>query len=101
MATASWRTGQPGAGEALGSDCDVSGRLDMAVLDDAEVPRDADYYLCGPEGFMRAIGAALTARGVQPEHVATEACDVPVGLGCRHGVCHNCESGLVAGAVTY
>jgi len=148
---------QPGAGEALGSDCDVSGRLDLAVLDRAEVPRDADYYLCGPEGFMRAIGAALTARGVQPEHVATEAfgavavhasglvkagdrpphppdgspgsgpivtfvrsslaipwddgypslldfaeaCDVPVGFGCRHGVCHNCESGLVAGAVTY
>lgn len=148
---------QPAAGEALGSDCDVSGRLDLAVLDRAEVPRDADYYLCGPDGFMRAIGAALTARGVQPEHVATEAfgavavhasgpvkagdrpphppdgspgagpivtfvrsslaipwddgypslldfaeaCDVPVGFGCRHGVCHNCESGLVAGAVTY
>jgi ferredoxin-NADP reductase/MOSC domain-containing protein YiiM/ferredoxin len=148
---------QPGSGEALGSDCDVSGRLDLAVLDRAEVPRDADYYLCGPEGFMRAIGAALTARGVQPERVATEAfgavavhasglvkagdrpphppdgspgsgpivtfvrsslaipwderypslldlaeaCDVPVGFGCRHGVCHNCESGLVAGAVTY
>jgi ferredoxin len=30
-----------------------------------------------------------------------EACDVPVGFGCRHGVCHNCESGLVAGAVAY
>jgi ferredoxin-NADP reductase/MOSC domain-containing protein YiiM/ferredoxin len=148
---------QPGAGEALGSDYDVSGRLDLAVLDRAEVPKDADYYLCGPEGVMRAISAAPTARGVQPEHIATEAfgavavhasglvkagdrpphppdgspgsgptvtfvrsnlaipwddrypslldlaeaCDVPVGFGCRHGVCHNCESGLVAGAVTY
>jgi ferredoxin-NADP reductase/MOSC domain-containing protein YiiM len=148
---------QPGAGEALDSECDVSGRLDLAVLDRAEVPKDADYYLCGPESFMRAISAALTARGVQPEHVATEAfgavavhasglvkagdraphppdgspgsgptvsfvrsslaipwddrypslldfaeaCDVPVGFGCRQGVCHNCESGLVAGAVTY
>jgi ferredoxin len=30
-----------------------------------------------------------------------EACDVPVGFGCRHGVCHNCESGLLAGAVAY
>ena len=30
-----------------------------------------------------------------------EACDVPVGFGCRTGVCHNCESGLIAGAVTY
>jgi ferredoxin-NADP reductase/MOSC domain-containing protein YiiM len=30
-----------------------------------------------------------------------EACDVPVGFGCRNGVCHNCESGLLAGAVAY
>lgn len=30
-----------------------------------------------------------------------EACDVPVRWSCRAGVCHNCESGLVAGAVTY
>ena len=30
-----------------------------------------------------------------------EACDVPVGFGCRIGVCHNCESGLVDGEVTY
>ena len=148
---------QPAAGDALGSDYDVRGRLDLAVLERAGIPTDADYYLCGPDGFMRAIGAALTARGVAPEHVVTEAfgavavhasglvkagdraphppagppgtgptvtfvrsnlsipwddrypslldfaeaCDVPVGFGCRHGVCHNCESGLVAGAVTY
>jgi ferredoxin len=30
-----------------------------------------------------------------------EACDVPVGFGCRNGVCHNCESGLLAGEVAY
>jgi ferredoxin-NADP reductase len=148
---------QPGGGEGLDCDYDVSGRLDLAVLDRAEVPKDADYYLCGPESFMRALGATLTARGVPPERIATEAfgaiavhasglvkagdrpphppdgspgsgptvtfvrsslaipwddrypslldfaeaCDVPVGFGCRHGVCHNCESGVVAGSVTY
>ena len=148
---------RPGDGDAVGSDYDVAGRLDLAALDGAGVPKDGDYYLCGPDGFMRAIGAALTARGVKPEHIATEAfgavpvyasglvkngdraphapdgppgtgpmitfvrsslavpwddrypnlidlaeaCDVPVGFGCRQGVCHNCESGLVAGAVTY
>jgi ferredoxin-NADP reductase/MOSC domain-containing protein YiiM/ferredoxin len=148
---------QPGTAETPGSDYDLPGRLDLALLERAEVPTDADYYLCGPEGFMRAIGAALTARGVAPERVANEAfgavavhasglvkagdraphppdgppgsgptvtfvkssvavawddsypslldlaeaCDVPVGFGCRHGVCHNCESGLVDGAVTY
>jgi ferredoxin len=30
-----------------------------------------------------------------------EACDVPVRWSCRTGVCHNCESGMVSGAVAY
>jgi ferredoxin-NADP reductase/MOSC domain-containing protein YiiM len=30
-----------------------------------------------------------------------EACDVPARWSCRTGVCHSCESGLVAGDVTY
>ena len=30
-----------------------------------------------------------------------EACDVPVRWACRTGVCHNCETALIAGAVTY
>jgi ferredoxin-NADP reductase/MOSC domain-containing protein YiiM/ferredoxin len=30
-----------------------------------------------------------------------EACDVPVRWSCRTGVCHNCECGLISGAVTY
>ncbi len=133
---------------------DVRGRLDLALL---ELPRVADFYVCGPDAFMREMGAALTARGVAPERVATEvfgavavhrsgivngdaraphppdgaagtgpaitfarsnltipwddrfgnlldfaeACDVPVGFGCRNGVCHNCESGLLSGSVSY
>jgi ferredoxin-NADP reductase/MOSC domain-containing protein YiiM/ferredoxin len=148
---------QPGPGDALGSDYDASGRLDLASLERANVPTDADYYLCGPDTFMRAMGAALAHRGVQPDRIATEtfgaipvhasgivstgdqaphppdgppgtgpavtfarsdlavawddrypslldlaeACNVPVGFGCRTGVCHNCESGLLAGVVSY
>ena len=30
-----------------------------------------------------------------------EACDVPVRWSCRSGVCHNCESGLISGNVSY
>jgi ferredoxin-NADP reductase/MOSC domain-containing protein YiiM/ferredoxin len=30
-----------------------------------------------------------------------EACDVPVRWACRSGVCHRCESGLVAGTTRY
>jgi ferredoxin len=30
-----------------------------------------------------------------------EACDVPVRWSCRTGVCHNCETTLVAGELDY
>jgi ferredoxin len=30
-----------------------------------------------------------------------EACDVPVSFGCRIGVCHSCETGLLTGEVSY
>ena len=30
-----------------------------------------------------------------------EACDVPVRWACRSGVCHNCETALITGAVSY
>ena len=30
-----------------------------------------------------------------------DACDVPVGFGCRIGVCHNCESGVFSGSIAY
>jgi ferredoxin-NADP reductase/MOSC domain-containing protein YiiM/ferredoxin len=137
---------------------DLVGRLDLAVLAQAGVPMQADFYLCGPAGFIREFSAALAARGVPPEHVATEvfgtvgaylpgivaagarpaphspagppgtgptvnfvrsnlavswdarfgtlldlaeACDVPVGFGCRNGTCHTCETTLLSGRVRY
>jgi len=30
-----------------------------------------------------------------------EACDIPTRWACRTGVCHTCETGLIAGAVVY
>lgn len=57
---------------AQGNDHDISGRLDGAALDAAGVPLDADFYLCGPAPFMKAISAALVARGVTPDRIATE-----------------------------
>ena len=61
---------RPAAADAIGHE--FAGRLDLAALERADVPKDADYYLCGPDGFMRAIGAALAARGVAPERISTE-----------------------------
>jgi MOSC domain-containing protein YiiM/ferredoxin-NADP reductase len=52
--------------------------------------------------FARSgIAAHWKASTYQSILELAEACDVPVRWSCRTGVCHNCESGLVSGAVTY
>jgi ferredoxin-NADP reductase len=50
--------------------------------------------------FARSgIAAHWKASAYQSILELAEACDVPVRWACRTGVCHNCESGLVSGAV--
>jgi ferredoxin len=52
--------------------------------------------------FARSgIAAHWNASTYQSILELAEACDVPVRWSCRAGVCHNCESGLVSGAVAY
>jgi ferredoxin-NADP reductase/MOSC domain-containing protein YiiM len=52
--------------------------------------------------FARSgIAAHWNASAYQSILELAEACDVPVRWACRAGVCHNCESGLVSGAVAY
>jgi ferredoxin-NADP reductase/MOSC domain-containing protein YiiM len=151
------RYSAPGPGDRLGVDFDAPGRLGVPVLAELGVPRDADFYLCGPPAFMVDLPAGLAGWGVpshrihteifgagpsrtpgiaatpqKPPHLPTgpagsgplvsfarsgldvrwaprfqsllelaEACDVPVRWACRTGVCHNCETALLAGAVSY
>jgi ferredoxin-NADP reductase/MOSC domain-containing protein YiiM len=147
----------PDPGDRLEADFDTAGHLDARLLQKLDVPRDADFYLCGPSAFMGDLTAGLANLGVSPDQIHTElfgarpsltpgiaaspptpahvpvgapgpgpmvsfarsglnvcwgpsytsllelaeACDVPVRWSCRTGVCHNCESGLIAGAVSY
>jgi ferredoxin-NADP reductase/MOSC domain-containing protein YiiM len=51
--------------------------------------------------FARSGIAAHWKPSYQSILELAEACDVPVRWSCRTGVCHNCESGLVSGAVAY
>jgi ferredoxin-NADP reductase/MOSC domain-containing protein YiiM len=148
---------RPGPEDHLGFEFDATGRLGIPVLNELGVPRDADFYLCGPSTFLRDLRIGLSAWGVAADHVhleifgpgesmtpgvsaaparpvhapvgpagqgpqvsfarsgltvrwgtkyqnlleLAEACDVPVRWSCRTGVCHNCESGLISGAVSY
>ena len=151
------RYSSPGPEDRPGVDFDARGRLDMRVLQELGVPRNADFYICGPPAFMSDLTAGLAAWGVAPSRIHTEifgagpsktpgvaasprrpphppagppgagplvsfarsgfnvrwgpafqsllelaeACDIPVRWSCRTGVCHSCETGLVAGKVCY
>jgi ferredoxin-NADP reductase/MOSC domain-containing protein YiiM len=55
---------RPSAGDRLGQDYDAAGHLDVALLDRIGVPRNADFYLCGPASFLRSLTAGLQAWGV-------------------------------------
>ncbi len=149
---------RPGQGDRPALDFDAPGHLNVTVLKELGVPREADFYLCGPAAFLQDLTSGLAAWGVTREHVHTEifgptpsitpgvvdgalsllphqpagsagtgplvsfsrsglsvhwgptfhsllelaeACDVPVRWACRTGVCHTCESGLIAGSVSY
>jgi ferredoxin-NADP reductase len=147
----------PGPHDRPGVDFDASRRLDIGVLRELEVPRNADFFICGPSAFMSDLTAGLAAWGIAPGRIhaeafgpgpsitpgivvsarrpphlpvrnsdagplvsfarsglnvrwgsalqslleLAEACDIPTRWACRAGVCHTCETGLVAGAVTY
>lgn len=138
-------------------DFDAAGHLNVRVLVELNLPRNGDFYICGPSTFMSDLTAGLKELGVAPDRIHTEtfgagpsitpgiaaeprrpphlpagtpgsgpmvsfarsglnvrwgssfesllelaeACDVPVRYACRTGVCHTCESGLVAGKTGY
>jgi ferredoxin-NADP reductase len=63
---------RPAVGDTLGQDYDAVGHLDVAALDALAVPRDGDFYLCGPSPFMHDLTAGLATRGVPPDRIHTE-----------------------------
>jgi ferredoxin-NADP reductase/MOSC domain-containing protein YiiM len=151
------RYSAPEPDERLGIDFDARGRVNLALLGELQVPRNGDFYICGPSAFMSDMTACLAAQGIAagnihaeffgpgtsntpgitssshtPPHPPpgrssagpvvsfarsglsvhwrstyhsllelAEACDIPTRWSCRTGVCHACETGIVAGTVTY
>ena len=151
------RYSAPDSEDRQGMDFDARGRIDMGVLQELGVPRNAGFYICGPPAFISDLTTGLAAWGIAKGQIHTElfgpgpsgtpgvaatpqrpphppagppgagplisfarsglnvhwdpafhsllelaeACDVPVRWACRTGVCHSCETGLVAGSVAY
>ena len=53
-------------------DFDAPGRLNMQVLQELDLPRNGDFYICGPSTFMSDLTAGLAAWGVAPDRIHTE-----------------------------
>jgi ferredoxin-NADP reductase/MOSC domain-containing protein YiiM len=147
---------RPGPADQRGVDFDAAGHLAVSAFDKIGVPREGQFYLCGPSAFLRELTAGLPAWGTNADHIHTEifgtldsitpgikaethsphlpaesagsgpqvsfarsgltlpwdakyrsllelaeACDVPVRWSCRTGVCHTCETSLIAGDLEY
>lgn len=63
---------RPGADDRQGQDYDARGRLGIDAIEQLEIPREADFYLCGPSSFLVDLRAGLAARGVPPDRVHSE-----------------------------
>jgi ferredoxin-NADP reductase len=64
--TAGWRRGK------MVEDFDATGRLSRWVLDEVDIPREAEVYLCGPNCFMAEMKEALANLDVAPNHIHAE-----------------------------
>ena len=58
------------AGRTHGFD---NGRIDANYLNNIDIPKGADYYLCGPGGFMQSIYDHLIASDILDSHIFFEA----------------------------
>jgi ferredoxin-NADP reductase/MOSC domain-containing protein YiiM len=66
------RYSSPDPEDRPGVNFDAPGRLDMRVLQELDVPRNADFYLCGPPAFMSNLTVGLANWGVAASRIRTE-----------------------------
>jgi ferredoxin-NADP reductase len=63
---------KPDADDRMGQDYDALGRLGVKDLEELHVPRDGDFYLCGPSSFFDDLTTGLTAWGVPADRIHSE-----------------------------
>ena len=63
---------RPGPNDRSGVDFDAAGHLAVSAFDEIGVPREGQFYLCGPAAFLRELTAGLAAWGVAADHIHTE-----------------------------
>jgi ferredoxin-NADP reductase/ferredoxin len=63
---------RPADSDILGDAFDAPGHLDVEALRRLNVPRDADFYLCGPSSFLRDFRTGLSNWGVPADRIHME-----------------------------
>jgi ferredoxin-NADP reductase/MOSC domain-containing protein YiiM len=63
---------QPDSTDRLAVDYDAAGRLTVAALQKLGVPRECEFYLCGPPALLEDFTAGLVSWGVLRDRVHTE-----------------------------
>lgn len=63
---------RPDSTDRSGLDFDAAGRLTVTVLEQLGVPRDSDFYLCGPPAFLEDLATGLGRWGVLHDRIHTE-----------------------------
>jgi hypothetical protein len=101
-----------GSGDTLGVDAsrihsEPFGPAPVLTPGIAATPARTSHPPAGPPGTGVTIGFARSNLAIPWNGDYTsllqlaEACDVPVRWSCRTGVCHTCETTLIAGSVGY
>ena len=62
----------PAPEDERGLDFDARGRLNMRGLQELEIPRNADFYICGPPAFMHDLTLGLADWGIATSRIHTE-----------------------------
>ena len=63
---------KPEDADRQGQDYDASEHLNLSSLQQLQVPKEADFYLCGPPGFLSGFTAELKSWGIPDSHIHSE-----------------------------
>jgi ferredoxin len=63
---------RPGVEDVVGRDFDRSGHLSIELLREFGIPKDAEFYLCGPPQFLEDFQKGLAAWGIPWPRVHVE-----------------------------
>ncbi|HEY4262565.1 MAG TPA: MOSC and FAD-binding oxidoreductase domain-containing protein, partial [Schlesneria sp.] len=63
---------RPQENDRNGIDFDSAGRLTVATVEELGVPREANFYLCGPLAFLEEFTTGLSNWGVDPDQIHAE-----------------------------